>query len=175
MTITSERVTNRNITAKQTKVIAALSVTLMSTIAFSASAYASEQHTYPGSVCDATNSADAAILAKYAGKAINTSSSQTISYVVCPIVRDVLNSSTIGPSTYIRVNNTKNVTTTCWLESLDSEGGYFEYKEKSSSGVGTRTLVIQLSASSTQSGKPYQIECRLPAGSSILQYNAVEQ
>lgn len=178
MAITLEFITNRNnITVKQTKAIAVLSVTLMSTAAFSASAYASEQHTYPGSMCDAPNSASAAIFSKgvTGGAALNTSSSQTINYVVCPIVRDVLNSSTIGPSAYIRVKNTKNVITTCWLESISSEGGYYDYKQNSFSGVGTRTLVIQLPASSTQLGKPYQIECSLPPGSSIVQYNVAEE
>ncbi len=103
MTITSKPVTKRNnITTKPIKAIAALSVTLMSTIGFSASTYASKQHTYPGSMCDATSSAGAAILDKYAG-ILNISSSQTINYVVCPIVRDVLDGSTIGPKAYIRV------------------------------------------------------------------------
>ncbi|WP_009633742.1 hypothetical protein [Synechocystis sp. PCC 7509] len=171
MTIHSNR---NSVTRTQINAIATLGVTLMSTIVFSASAYASEQHTYPGSICDATSSVGAALLDKYAGRALNTSSSQTINYVVCPIVRDVLNSSTIGPKAYIRVKNTKNVTTTCWLESINSDGGYFDYQAKSLSGAGTSTLVIQLAASSTQSGRPYQLECSLPSGSSVLQYNVVE-
>ncbi|PSB04726.1 hypothetical protein [Merismopedia glauca] len=149
--------------------------TLISATAFATSAYASQQIVYPGSNCDAPSQVQGANLIKTSsGTVLNTSASATINYVVCPIVRDNVNDSISAPSASIRVRNTKNTTTTCWFEALDRDGAYHDINSKSFTGVGTSTLGIPLTKL-TKGGTPYQIECSLPSGSSILNYLIVEQ
>lgn len=149
--------------------------TLISTVAFSASAYASDQKSYPGSTCDAPNQTQAAYLQKTDnGSALNISTSATINYLNCSMHRDNVNQGNPAPSAYIRIKNTKNVSTTCWFEAFDSNGGYYDIKSDSVSGIGTKTIVLNLSKT-TLGGNPYQIQCSLPSGSSVLQYTLVER
>ncbi|MBW4623877.1 MAG: hypothetical protein KME17_31500 [Cyanosarcina radialis HA8281-LM2] len=159
----------------RTKAIIALTASLMSTVALSNSAYASQQKSYPGSTCDAPNGTQAAYLSKTdQGSVLNTSASNTILFLNCSIVRENVNSSQPAPSAYIRIKNTQNVKTTCWFEAFDSNGGYHDIKSDNFTGVGTKTIVLNLSKL-TRGGDPYQIQCSLPPGSSILQYLIVER
>jgi hypothetical protein len=157
------------------KGIFTLTATLISTVALSTSAYASQQMSYPGSTCDAPNQSQAAYLSKTdQGSVLNTSASNTIFYVNCSVTRDNVNAGDPAPSAYIRIKNTQNRKTSCWFEAFDSNGGYYDIKSDSFTGVGTKTIVLNLSKL-TRGGDPYQIQCSLPPGSSILQYTIVER
>lgn len=159
----------------RTKAIFTLTAILISSVALSVSAYASEQRSYPGSTCDAPNQSQAEFLRKTdEGSILNTSASATILFLNCSVVREKVSSSLPAPSAYIRIKNTQNNKTTCWFEAFDSNGGYHDIKSDSFTGVGTKTIVLNLSKL-TRGGDPYQIQCSLPPGSSILQYTIVER
>jgi hypothetical protein len=165
----------------RTKAIVGLTMTLISSAAFSNSAYAVDDSKFiNGGACYSTFTTDTAgkvpRLNRFSGL-INLANSQV--QVSCPVVRDrLLGSGTItsgsAASVTMRLDGSKagGSNISCTFQSLDGFGNLVDTDTKSGGAGGPTNLVLRVNKSSSSGF--YAIQCNLPPLGRIIGYRLVE-
>ena len=124
----------------------------------------------PGAACSSVDGSKEASVRRSGGEVVNIGSSEIT--VSCPVVNDVTGETAINTSEVTLKPNGN--ATSCSMTARRKNGSLTSTRSVSSSYDITVSLNFESNITASQKESQYYMDCRLPAGSSVVQYKTGE-
>jgi len=124
----------------------------------------------PGAACSSVVGAKESSVGRLGGEIVNTSSSEIT--VSCPVVNDTTGETAINRSEVTL--KPKGKAMSCSMSARRKNGSITSTKTVSSSYKVTVSLNFVSNITASQSESQYYMDCRLPSGTSVVQYKTGE-
>ncbi len=154
------------------KLFIPLGAILMASGLISATAYATDEKTYPGVGCDERFGTQVANFQRFSPYFLNTSATALLQ-ATCPIDTDNVTDTRL--STQVRINRSAATTASffCSLDRTNPFGGFIEFVGAATGTTGNSTLFLNSTAASFTGYA--NLRCNIPAQSRIWGYRVIEQ